>query len=59
MLGATMIAYVLPAQTDSACNIVERILDDIKQYRRLVTCCDKRAAKNPACLRLASVRLWL
>src|SRR5215471_13417554 len=40
-------------------NLIERILNKIKQCRRVATRYDKLAANYPAFVELASIRIWL
>ena len=40
-------------------NRVERLVNALKQYRRVATRCDKRAAHYLAMVTLAAVLLWL
>jgi transposase len=40
-------------------NIVERLINRLKQYRRIATRYDKRAANYKAFLTLAAILLWL
>jgi hypothetical protein len=39
-------------------NFVEPFFNGIKQCRRMATRCGKLAANYPACVELASIRLW-
>jgi transposase len=40
-------------------NVVERLINRLKQYRRLATCYEKWAANYQAVLTIACVLLWL
>jgi transposase len=40
-------------------NVVERLVGRLKEYRRIATRCDKRAASYFAFVQLAAIRMWL
>ncbi len=52
-----------PADFDAAlytkCNVVERCVDRLKQWRAVATRYEKRAANYRAMLMIASLMLWL
>jgi transposase len=40
-------------------NVIERLINRLKQWRRIATCYEKRAANYLAMLTLAAILLWL